>query len=366
MSSTVLTPLNNKVSESSTKRVVRDSNIELLRILAVMGVIVLHYNGNVAFNAVKGGTFNQYILFFLEGLFICAVNLFVLISGYFSSVSQKRKAIKPIELVAQVIAFRVLFYLLFNLPNNITIGGFLDSLVPNNYYATLFITLYLISPYINIVLNKLNDKQLTVFALLLFFLFSICPTVADCLSAKGYFYSGIYTVGIGGSVDGYSFVNFAIMYVFGAVLRRREFNPSIWILLILFGGLSLISFFGQIKAPFIIRDYCNPIVIALSVVAFLLFKKINLKSKVTNRLSKATFTCFLIHGVFLGWLGIEKHVNGSPLILIIHIVVSCVAIFLISWTVWEIYDFATKGIFKFFSKKLVKLDELLSPEYKEV
>ena len=61
----------------------RQSNIELLRILAAEGVIILHYN-----NAGMGGGFlyvepwsiNQLVMTFLESIFVCAVNLFILMN----------------------------------------------------------------------------------------------------------------------------------------------------------------------------------------------------------------------------------------------------------------------------------------------
>ena len=36
----------------------RESNIELLRILTICGVVMLHYNGNVALGLVTEGTTN--------------------------------------------------------------------------------------------------------------------------------------------------------------------------------------------------------------------------------------------------------------------------------------------------------------------
>ena len=70
------------VSKETVK--IRQSNIELLRIISMLGIIVLHYN-----NSDMGGGFlhavglNRFILMFLESIFICGVNLYILISGYF-------------------------------------------------------------------------------------------------------------------------------------------------------------------------------------------------------------------------------------------------------------------------------------------
>lgn len=65
---------------------VRQSNIEFLRIVLMFGVIVLHYcnpeiGGGRKF--VYPHSLNYYSLNILVSLFVCAVNLFVLISGFF-------------------------------------------------------------------------------------------------------------------------------------------------------------------------------------------------------------------------------------------------------------------------------------------
>lgn len=70
----------------------RESNIELLRILAMLGVIILHYNnpsvGGVSF--VKHGSLNYWFLNIVESIFVCAVNLFMIVSAYFMASSNKR------------------------------------------------------------------------------------------------------------------------------------------------------------------------------------------------------------------------------------------------------------------------------------
>ena len=67
----------------------RQSNYELLRLLAGMGVIVLHFNylpfGEGALRNATGSTF--FVLMIFEVVSICAVNVFILFSGYFGSES---------------------------------------------------------------------------------------------------------------------------------------------------------------------------------------------------------------------------------------------------------------------------------------
>ena len=141
----------------------RSSNIELLRILTIFGVVVLHYNGNVALGLVSPGTVNHHLLLTLEILFICAVNLFVLISGYFLCQTQKRSGLKALELVIQVMTFGVAKYLVTVILGRapFSLLTLMVSAVPNNYYVTLYVAVYLLSPYVNILLKKLSQSLLT-------------------------------------------------------------------------------------------------------------------------------------------------------------------------------------------------------------
>lgn len=355
--------MSSTASTVSVKPTVRDSGIELLRILAACGVVVLHYNG-AAFPLVKDGSANSYILLLLEGLFVCAVNVFVLISGYFLSSTTKRKTVKAVELVVQVVVMALGLYLGTSLlSGSFTPGGALLSAVPNNYFVTLYITLYLISPYINLAINKLSDKALVVMTVMMLLLFSVWPTILDVIAeTTGFVFGGLYTTNTGGSQFGYSVINFALMYLLGAVLRRKciAFSKTVQLLGLVF--CVAVLFLWQLYLPQIARSYCNIVVIATSIFCFLLFKEFTFKSKVINALSKAAFTCFLIHGAFLGLIGIERFVNANPLILVLHIAVSVLVIFLISFGVWKVYDLVTAPVFKALSLKLTRIDRIISPE----
>lgn len=345
-----------------TKKV-RDSNIELLRIICILGVIVLHYNGNVALDMVVKGSINDYLLLGLEILFICAVNLFVLISGFFLCSTNSRRAIKAIELVVQVMLFGLGKYLLrvllFSAP--LTLGGFVSSAIPNNYYVTIYLALYLLSPYINLMLQKLSDKQFGVLLVLYLVLFSLIPTVLDTVNlTTGYNFNGLYPTGSGGSMYGYSFLNFSLMYLLGAYLRRKAPGKALWDwigLAVCFGVL----FVWQLYCHPVARAYSNPLVIGIAVFAFRLMSRVKLRSAIINGLAKGAFTCFLLHDFFLHHIGIDKVVNGNILVLLGHIVLSACGIFLVCWVAWLVYDKVTAPIFRLLGKRLGKLDHLLSP-----
>ena len=139
----------------------RESNIELLRILTMLGVIVLHYNhANMggAFAFVPAGSVSQVLLHLAESIFIIAVNLFVLISGYFMCTSQKRNPWKILSLLVQVSVFSLGMYLLRVVlgQDTLQVKNLLFSLVPANYFVLLYGAVYFISPYLNILLQKRN------------------------------------------------------------------------------------------------------------------------------------------------------------------------------------------------------------------
>ena len=141
----------------------RQSNIELLRILLIIGVIILHYNNKTmggGFEYVKYGSINFYILYILESVFICAVNLFMLISGYFMINSMKRSLWKPIELFVQVIIFSLGLYVLKIIVNadDFSVKSLVGRFIPSNYFVVLYCTVYIISPYINKLMLSLDKK----------------------------------------------------------------------------------------------------------------------------------------------------------------------------------------------------------------
>jgi len=341
----------------------RESNIELLRIFAMLGVVILHYNNATigkGFAYVAQGSLNHSILLGLEGLFICAVNLFILITGYFSISSQKRSPTKAVALLLQVIAFRVAQYLISNLDEGITLTGLLTRMLPINYFVILYIAVYLLSPYLNLLLKKLSSPQRTRLVVLTLCLCSFWPTLIDIMQdITGANYMGLSTISAYGSDWGYTLVNFLLMYLLGAWLRlenialKKRFSGSI--LLICAGALA---FLGTVLTPDVAWSYCNPLVILEAVAAFLLFRQLHFSSKIINVLSRGAFTCFLLHTIFLGKAGIPAAVQGSAATMICHVLITPIVIYLACFVAYLVYDFISKPVLKLIDRlfQKIKLD----------
>ena len=86
----------------------RNSNIELLRILCAISVILLHFN--ITGIPLSTGL-NKVLLYGFEALTIVAVDMFILISGYFLCQTEKRNYKKIVEIIAEVICIKVFLYL---------------------------------------------------------------------------------------------------------------------------------------------------------------------------------------------------------------------------------------------------------------
>ena len=91
----------------------RDANIEVLRIIIMIGIIIMHFNGYIN-HALEYCKFEFpktfWCLSLLDLLFSPAVDVFIIITGFFLSGSEKRFYSKPIKLLFQVVFFRVLLF----------------------------------------------------------------------------------------------------------------------------------------------------------------------------------------------------------------------------------------------------------------
>jgi len=148
MSSVRLT--NSDTHTSSPAKPARNSSVELLRILAMCGVVILHYNNKSIGGGLGYATGAGYVaLFILESIFICAVNLYILISGYFMCTSQKRSLSKPFALLVQVCIFGAGIYILRCLVSGgWSLKSLLSSMVPNNYFVMLYVAVSAIGIYL--------------------------------------------------------------------------------------------------------------------------------------------------------------------------------------------------------------------------
>lgn len=150
----------------------RLANIELLRILAMLMVVMLHYLG-------KGGLLPSinlrmdmtgYAAWILETLSIVAVNVYVLISGYFL-VESEFKPGKILKLILQVLFYTILITILafsFGLIGKEELG-FYNMIVQvfpfqleQYWFMTAYLVLYILSPVLAMGAKTVSQKNLKI------------------------------------------------------------------------------------------------------------------------------------------------------------------------------------------------------------
>lgn len=159
----------------------RNSNIELLRMTAIFMVVVVHAIGwTGARYLVWKGCFWSYNL--LEALCVCAVDIFVLISGYFL-INSKFKARNVFRTaIGGVWIYSVVFTALNMalrseaVSRSEYISMFLPFVTKKYWFVNSYVALYILSPFINKALHSLNRRQLTCITLTMVCMFSLRST----------------------------------------------------------------------------------------------------------------------------------------------------------------------------------------------
>ncbi|MCI9198857.1 MAG: acyltransferase [Lachnospiraceae bacterium] len=159
----------------------RQANYELLRIIAMLMVVTLHYlnhTGMLLTAGGEGGT-NRFLGMLAESFCIVAVNVYVLISGYFL-VEAGFKVKRVLVLICQVFFYAAVIPLIM-MGTGIFIksgeGGYraLQYLLPlqteHYWFASSYVFLYLFTPVLNTAVKAMSKRQIqiTIAGLLLLF-----------------------------------------------------------------------------------------------------------------------------------------------------------------------------------------------------
>ncbi|MCF0142812.1 MAG: acyltransferase family protein [Parasporobacterium sp.] len=342
----------------------RLSNIELLKILAVFGVIVMNYirgdiGGAISFAADL--PVNFLAASWVESIFSVGVNILMLISGYLVCQTYTKSLWKPIKLIIQVIIFNGALFIVSCLLKHtpLTLKAAAENLLPGNYFVLIYIAVYVLSPFINVLLDKLSQKQFKILLIaggLMFSAFEIIANISENIA--GVPFTGFSFIGISGGQAGYTVVNFLFMYLIGAYMRK--YNPiklkSRWLLLIFLGNTVIMVVWALVDTSLGLKvtawNFCSPLVIVNAVLIFAVFERIKMKkSPVINKLAESIFTAFLLHITLLQFFEIEKFAVRNVGIMLLHMLATSVAVYMICWLVYLIYSFFTNLIYRAIEKK---------------
>lgn len=321
----------------------RSSNFELLRIVLILMVIVLHY-----FNVEMGGvlkwveknTFNYYLAHFIESLCIIAVNVFIIIIGYFSYKKTNIKINKAINLYALSVFYGIIIsgivILITKTDINLSIIKSLATTIFSRWFVVIYCILYLLIPYINKFINALTQKQFEILLIINLIFFYL-----------GYTFFTTTTMADGG----YGIINFVNLYMIGAYIKLYKDNyvPKKLSILVYFVCTlltTIYSFFtGRAWA------YASIINLISSVALFEFFKSIKMKNnKFINKLSTYTFTTYIIHEnafiatiLYRNLFNTDKYGNSSYMIL--NLIITTIGIYAICVIIEFVRRLLLKKIF---------------------
>lgn len=294
------------MNKIKSNRHTRQMNLEMLRVVTMFMIITLHFlaHGGVL-NVIEPPGLKYYFYWSVAGICYVAVNCYVLITGYFQSCSKFRLK-KLLLLLIEVWFYSIFIYVglcLFGI-RTFTMKDFLTAIFPilnsEYWFATIYVGLYIVSPFINWGLSRLDRRQHLLLLVVLILLFSVWPT---------FFF---FSVGLnfGG---GFGIVWFFILYCIGAYIRKyakKDENLWRWAVgcIILLCTIPLSKFLlGKISGNYLnnfipdsmFYSYNSVLVLSASVTLFCTFIRIDIKNKLFSDMirffASSVFGVYLIH-----------------------------------------------------------------------
>lgn len=291
----------------------RNSTYDLMKIISMFLIVLCHVinHGNVLPN-IDNPTLKLIVqLIFLFTL--VHVNSFVLVTGYYQSTSTFKMS-KVWSLINSSMFYKIVIMFIFGviLKDNLEALFIFKELSPFNlneyWFIQVYIYLYVLSPFINILIKSMTQKQHKSLLLVLTFMCSILP----------------YITGNEAFVNtGYSLYHFIYIYLIGAYLRKYPFKENFMgqrmtksmfqlfcIFLFCFGWIgnfvmhttaeSLLNSHDIVKylSNNIIgmnQAYSNPFIMIQSVAYFMLFSTFKFYNKWISKIASCTLGVYMIH-----------------------------------------------------------------------
>ena len=285
----------------SLPHIKRQSNFELLRILAIVSVVVSHISWHGfstpshAYSYIDG-IVNRVILQCLN-IGSLGVDIFIMISGFFLIKSSKGIDLKKImNLIAIVWFYSVVIYLILGPGISGAWSEILHAILPitygSNWFVTVYIITYLLSPYINKSLMFCDEKEkrkkiflILIGTMLFFWSFTHTFLMTECFASDVPIFLMLYIIG------GY-------LRLYGQEYSTRILTTCfivlslIWILLPILANLSGILYVQEHITYFYAKN--SLLTISISAVCVLLFSKLRITSAWINRIAKYAFPIYLI------------------------------------------------------------------------
>ena len=343
----------------------RKTNIELLRIISMFMIVVYHYccHGYLIREVGTAG-YNTPILWLIYTFCYSAVNIYVLISGYFLCKSEFKWK-KVLKIYIEVLFYSVIIFTLLYITGLTEITSpkqILSCIFPivskSYWFVTIYVVMYIISPFLNKLINILTKKEYQNMLITLGIILLICNNLIP----------GTYAID---KTYGFGIIWFTYLYLVAAYIRIFDINifKNNWLYLILYIVSTLMTYFSR----YIITDISrymsifksqetmfygyNTITVFLAGVSlFIFFKNIKIPQKFDKLIlliAGTTFGIYLIHDnqffrkiLYNNLLNINCQMNSDNKELLM--IISVISVFILCF----IIDIIRKKLFEITSKAI--------------
>ncbi len=284
----------------------RYSNFEILRVVAIGMIVAFHYVFKGGFIFENEVSLNRFIFDVVYYMGEWGVNVFILISGYFLP-NTVRKWNKVVSIILQCYFYTILckWILVYYTEATWAQWGYKDYLfpilVPKYWFVTAYVLIYLLSPYLHVMVTNLSKRQYQEILILWFVIWSVFPTVitgyiyggVDLEQAQNYnrfiWLLGMYLCG------GYIRLH-GVPHVLDSMKRRLGFLGIVLTVLVVHillaeHGLSLAG-----KSPQFLWQPNTIMQVALSISLFLVFEAMDIGfHPLINKLAGCTLGIYMLH-----------------------------------------------------------------------
>jgi len=304
---------------------------------------------------------NSEIAWIIEALSIVAVNCYILISGYFL-IDSKCDTKKVLKLITQVLMYSLGIFIIFKICKwNISLKDTLRLVLPitlkTYWFVTCYIILYLIAPFLNIIIKNTSKEQIEKLIIII--------TLISWLSTILY-YLGFDVID---ATKGYGILWFINLYLIAGYIKlyvNKNYNKNQY--LIIYIIVSLIVYAtrvmilmmnkNKILSSDVFYNYNTITITISSICLFMFFKNLKINNDILKsiilKISPLTFAVYIIHEhplikriLYKNIVYLNSLMNGN---IIVIIFIACIIIYIISCTIEYIRTKMIKIIKSSFNK----------------
>ncbi len=344
----------------------RIAGLDIVRTLAILFVISVHFFLNTKFYSFTSTGNTMPILIGLRWLFYTCVPLFILLTGYLSRKKEPNKEyFKGIKktlisyLFICIICIIVRKYY-FNEERDLIywiVSPFSFNANGYSWYIEMYIGLFLLAPYLNILYNSLNTKEKKKQLIAIFLILTSIPSIFNNYPLD--IYPGIQTFP-NWWLELYPITYYLIgMYIgeYKPKVSKKRLIFYAALILLIHTSCYYVLLDGAKFSKSIYGGYANILTVMLSITIFLIFYDIDIKNKTLRKIVELISICSLDMYLFSYLVDKKVYAIISPLAekprqLIIYMIPTIALVFttcfIISLIKKIIFDYIEK------SKKLQK------------